>query len=86
MSLLKFPCKYPLKIIGSSTSKKDFTNLIKPILQNHIAELNNSNIKIRKSSGGKYFALTVVFTAQSKNQLDALYRELSSHPEVIMTL
>ena len=40
----------------------------------------------RPSSGGKYMGLTLSITATSREQLDALYRALSSHPMVKVVL
>jgi len=41
---------------------------------------------LRPSSGGNYLSVTCVINATSKEQIDALYRELSSHPDVKMVL
>jgi putative lipoic acid-binding regulatory protein len=38
------------------------------------------------SSSGKYLSITATFTATSREQLDALYRELNGHELVVMTL
>lgn len=38
------------------------------------------------SSGNQYLSITATFTAQSKEQLDALYQELHDHELVLMTL
>ena len=40
----------------------------------------------RLSSGDKYLSLTVTFTAESKDQLDAIYEDLNGHELVLMTL
>jgi len=40
----------------------------------------------RKSGGGKYLSVTATFTATSREQLDALYRDLNGHELVVMTL
>ena len=47
---------------------------------------NGSDQKGWKCSNGKYLSITATFTATSKEQLDALYRELSSHPMVKIVL
>jgi putative lipoic acid-binding regulatory protein len=41
---------------------------------------------MRPSKNGRYLSLTVTINATSKDQLDALYTELSRHPMVIMVL
>jgi putative lipoic acid-binding regulatory protein len=40
----------------------------------------------RPSSGGKYLGLTLTVTATSREQLDELYRTLSTHPMVKVVL
>jgi uncharacterized protein len=41
---------------------------------------------MRSSKNARYLSLTVVITARSREQLDALYSELSRHPMVMMVL
>jgi putative lipoic acid-binding regulatory protein len=41
---------------------------------------------MRASSGGNYISLTCTVTATSKEQLDNLYRALTSHPMVKVVL
>lgn len=41
---------------------------------------------MHRLGGGKYVSLTCTINATSKPQLDALYRELSSHPLVKVVL
>jgi len=41
---------------------------------------------MRASKQGKYLSLTCVIRATSRQQLDALYLELSDHPMVVMAL
>lgn len=78
-----FPCEYPLKIIGNADSLE---SIAVPILHKHIPNLGEGAIKLRPSSDKKYLAITVTFQANSKDQLDALYIELTSHKEIIMVL
>jgi hypothetical protein len=40
----------------------------------------------RLSGNGNFLALTLTFEATSREQLDALYRELTAHPLVSMAL
>ena len=39
-----------------------------------------------RSPAGRYLSLTVTINARSREQLDALYSELSKHPKVAMVL
>lgn len=78
-----FPCVFPLKVMGRNT--EDFSSAVLSILSRHIGPETLSCSR-RLSSGNKYLSLTVTFTAESKSQLDAIYRELNGHPLVMMTL
>ena len=40
-----------------------------------------STIELRESKGGKYLGVTITVTATSREQLDELYRTLSTHPD-----
>ena len=45
-----------------------------------------STIELRESKGGKYLGITVTVTVTSREQLDELYRTLSTHPMVKVVL
>ena len=45
-----------------------------------------TTIELRESSGGKYLGVTITVTATSREQLDEIYRTLSSHPMVKVVL
>jgi putative lipoic acid-binding regulatory protein len=45
-----------------------------------------STVELRESKGGKYLGVTVTVTATSREQLDDLYRTLSTHPMVKVVL
>jgi putative lipoic acid-binding regulatory protein len=80
---IHFPCSYPLKVMGLNT--EIFAAAVTAIFEKH---LNSDGVSYsrRLSSGGKYLSITATFTAQSKDQLDALYQELNDHDLVVMTL
>jgi uncharacterized protein len=83
-SLLEFPCVFPLKAIG--TGPGDFEALVLDIVRRHVPDLPAGAASSRPSSGGRYLAVTVTFTAVSLEQLDALYAELAVQPRVKMLL
>ncbi|HEY6011409.1 MAG TPA: DUF493 domain-containing protein [Nitrospirota bacterium] len=78
-----FPCSFPLKVMGRNTDA--FENAVRAILDRH---LRGAQVVFEKrpSSSGKYLSLTATFTAESREQLDTLYRELNAHELVVMTL
>jgi putative lipoic acid-binding regulatory protein len=43
-------------------------------------------VRVRPSSGGKYLSVTVTFEATSKDQLDAIYQDLTDHERILMSL
>lgn len=83
-TLFEFPCDFPLKVMGRHTD--DFRSIVLGIVQKHAGPIEASNIEERPSSSGSYLSLTCTFTAQSKAQLDELYRELTAHERVMVVL
>ena len=84
-TLLKFPCEFPLKIMGNN--HPEFIGMMCDLVSKHITHQIKSNaIDQRKSSSGKYLSVTLTFTAESKKQLDTIYQELHEHIDVKMTL
>lgn len=82
--LIKYPCDFPIKIMGKATP--EFEGIVMEIVHRHCPNLGEGAVKLRPSSGGKYVSITVTFIAQSRAQLDALYCELSGHEQVHMVL
>ena len=56
------------------------------VVLHHAPDFDGATMEMRASSTGKYISLTCTINATSKPQLDALYRELSSHPLVKVVL
>ncbi len=82
--LLEFPSDFPIKVMGER--RDDFAQTVMTIVQRHAPGFDASGIEMRASSGGRYISLTVTVRATSREQLDALYRELSGHPMVKVVL
>jgi len=80
-SLLRFPYRFPIKAMGRTG--EDFDLLVARIVRRHAPDFNEAAIRLRESSGGKWVAVTVVIQARSQDQLDAIYRDLSAHKEVV---
>lgn len=83
-SLLEFPCDFPIKIMGAS--QDGFAQAILEVVLRHAPDFDAATMEMRASKGGNYLSLTCTVRAVSKAQLDALYRELSSHPWVKIVL
>ncbi len=78
-----FPCSFPLKVMGLNNDA--FETAIKSVFQKHLPGASIAYTS-QPSKNGKYLSITATFTATSKEQLDALYRELNAHELVVMTL
>ncbi len=83
-SLLQFPCEFVIKIFGNAHEEFEVQALT--IIRHHIKDLAENAIKSRLSKDGKYLALTITMPIDSREQLDAIYRELSSNPLILMVL
>ena len=83
-SLLEFPTEFPIKIMGEA--QEGFMQAMVGIVSKHAPDYDPASIELRPSSGGRYLGLTCTITATSQGQLDALYRELSTHALVKMVL
>jgi uncharacterized protein len=83
-SLLTFPVEFPIKVMGRT--QDGFAQTIAMVVQRHAPDFDPATIEMRASSAGKYLSLTCTINAISRDQLDGLYRDLSSHPMVAMVL
>ncbi len=83
-SALEFPCQFPVKAIGRDTD--EFEAIVTEIIRRHVPDLSDDAVTTRSSAGGKYLSVTATFIAESQEQLDAMYYELSSHEQVLMVL
>ena len=82
--LLTFPTDFTLKIIGRSDSNFDREAIT--IINKYFANLDEGAITVRSSKQSKYTALSVTVHAESQEQLDKLYSDLSSSPDIIFVL
>lgn len=80
----KFPCTFPIKAVGKTDPA--FEVFVLSVIRKHVPNLAENAIESRASKDGKYLALTVIIQATSKEQLDAIYQELSASDLVIMAL
>ena len=82
--LLEFPADFPLKIMGKS--EDGFAQAVSEVVAAHVPGFDPASIEIKASSRGTYLSLTVVVRAQSRAQLEGLYRALAGHPMVRILL
>lgn len=81
-SLMEFPCSFPIKAMGIAID--DFDMLVVEIIRKHYPDVTEGAVKTRPSREGKYLSVTVTINAQSREQLDNIYLELTAHERVLM--
>jgi putative lipoic acid-binding regulatory protein len=83
-SLIEYPSDFPIKIMG--VMQEAFAQTIVEVVVRHDPSFHAGKMEMRPSTKGTYLSLTVTVRATSREQLDNLYRELSSHPMVKVVL
>ena len=83
-SLIEYPSQFPIKVMGQKAD--GLVHAISLIAQQFDPAFDASTIELRESKGGKYLGITITVTATSREQLDELYRTLSTHPMVKVVL
>ncbi|HXM80986.1 MAG TPA: DUF493 domain-containing protein [Burkholderiales bacterium] len=83
-SPLAFPCDFPIKVMGRKEPR--FAQTVMEIVLKYAPDFDPATMEMRPSRQGRYLSLTCIVRATSRDQLDALYRELCDHPSVVMVL
>ena len=79
-----FPCAFPIKVMGRT--QDGFAQAIVKVVQKHAPDFDAATLEMRASAAGNFLSLTCTINAASREQLDDLYRDLTSHPMVAMVL
>jgi putative lipoic acid-binding regulatory protein len=83
-SLIEYPSRFPIKVMGANVD--GFVHAITTIARQFDPQFDAGTVELRDSKAGKYLGITITVTATSREQLDELYRTLSSHPMVKVVL
>ncbi len=83
-SLIEYPSRFPIKVMGAKV--EGFVAAIAYVARQFDPDFDEATIELRDSSGGKYQGITITITATSREQLDELYRTLTTHPMVKVVL
>ncbi len=81
-SLLEFPCDFPLKVMGRDSA--EFRATAQRIVADHAT--GTAAPEERPSRDGNFLSLTFTIRAESREQLDAIYSDLSAHEDVMVVL
>jgi uncharacterized protein len=83
-SLIEYPSQFPIKVMGERVD--GFVEAVTMVALHFDPGFDAATVELRESSGGKYLGVTITVTATSREQLDELYRTLSTHPMVKVVL
>lgn len=79
-----FPCTVHIKAMGRSSMR--FEALVHGLVSRHIRPEDLLATSRRESRQNHYLSVTFSIRATSRAQLDAIYRDLSACPEVLLAL
>ena len=83
-SLIEYPCDFPIKVMGLNVD--GFQTAMGFVARQFDPAWQENTLETRESKGGKYLGLTLTVRVINREQLDELYRTLSSHPMVKVVL
>lgn len=83
-STLRFPCEFPIKAMGKATPELEIAVL--EIMHRHVPDLGEGAVKTRESRNGNYLSITVTIQARSRDQLDAIYMELTTCEHIVFAI
>ena len=83
-SLITYTSAFPIKVMGAKVD--GFVHAVTTIARQFDPTFDAATVELRDSSKGNYLGITITVTATSREQLDDLYRALTSHPMVKVVL
>ncbi len=83
-SLIQYPSQFPIKVMGANV--EGFAQAVVMVARQFDPDFDPARIETRPSKAGNYLSVTITITATSREQLDELYRTLSTHPMVKVVL
>lgn len=83
-SLIQYPSQFPIKVMGAKVD--GFVHAVTEVAKQFDPGFDASTVELRESEKGNYLGVTITVTATSREQLDNLYRALTSHPMVKVVL
>lgn len=83
-SPFEFPCDIPVKVFGRNDPL--FRDTVLAIVRRHYPGFDDEQVTARLSRQDHYLSMTLTVWVESREQIDALYAELSRHESVLMVL
>ena len=82
--VMTFPCSFPIKLMGRETV--EFRQTARELVEKHTGPLDDDAIDSALSRNGRFVSVTITVIAESREQLDNIYRDATAHDDVIMAL
>ena len=82
--LLQFPTDYPIKVVGRPSA--EFRAHIHAIVIKHAPNVETDRITERLSENGNFLSISYMIRAESREQIVALAKALTSAEGVLMVL
>jgi putative lipoic acid-binding regulatory protein len=79
-----YPAEFPIKVMGRQDT--ELRSATREIIERHVGPLTDDRIRVRTSGDGNFLALTYTIVATGRDQLDAIYRDLTACKLVLMAL
>lgn len=83
-SLITYPCRFPIKVMGANV--EGYVAAMVHVARCFEPTFDASLVEQRPSRHGRYLGLTLSVYITSREQLDELYRTLTTHPMVKFVL
>ena len=83
-SVMHFPCSFPIKLMGRESG--EFRQTMRDLVEKHTGPLDDEAIQSSLSRNGRFVSVTITVVAESREQLDNIYRDATAHDDVIMAL
>jgi uncharacterized protein len=82
--LIAYPSAFPIKVMGFNVD--GYVAAMIDVARRFDPDFDAATVELRPSKASKYLGVTLTVTATSREQLDELYRTLSTHPMVKVVL
>ncbi len=66
--------------------RPDFQDYIVDMISSHVGEVSTTDVVAKLSSKGNFLSLTITISAESREQLDNIYRSLTASDRVLFVL
>ena len=73
---ITYPCDYPIKVVGEA--HVTFQATVFEIASRHDTTLTEDRVTLRESKAGNFLSVTLILTAESEEQIQALFAELNA--------